>query len=174
MSRIPFVTPDLRLVIIPADLAPPAVAAFWYGSQPAYRLDPVVFAHLHHAADKALSRPGMTEGTARALMAALDRVYAALVAVCPPADVRPWSPSTPPLPVLPERWDDLAARATPACDFDRGLLSAIGRWSIRGGIHPVTGTYTTGEADQPVPAVPARKGSPRATSAAGRAAGTLW
>lgn len=98
-TSVPFVTATLRVVWLawaPADLQ-----AFWIGPAAAWRLTPVVYAHLFHAAERKAVRPETDPAEAAGLVAALEQIYAALVSVYDPADVHPWNEATPPLPELP-------------------------------------------------------------------------
>jgi hypothetical protein len=175
---VPFVTSNLRIIWLPESLAPASLLAYWTGTGPAatptYRLTPAVYARLHHAAESRVSHPETAPDAAGTLINAVASVYAALVTVYGPAEVHPLGRATPPLPALPP----LPGDGTGACDFDRGIVSVVGAWSIG----RTKGPNPLGpKDDEPVPALPAPPGKgtgrgKRAATAAGGGGegGSLW
>jgi hypothetical protein len=176
---IPFVTTTLRIIWLPESLAPASLLAYWTGTGPAatptYRLTPAVYARLHHAAESRVSHPETAPDAAGTLINAVASVYAALVTVYGPAEVHPLTRATPPLPALPPK--GAGEDGTGACDFDRGIVSVVGAWSIG----RTKGPNPLGpKDDEPVPALPAPPGKGagggmrRATAAGGGEGGSLW
>jgi len=102
---IPFVTASLTIHHVDASLVPHAdVSAILIGTTPAYRLTPDVYAHLHHACERLLSRPIATrpdDDASTRVLHAIESVYAALLTSgVDPATIPQWSANLPSLPQI--------------------------------------------------------------------------
>ena len=115
---IPFVTASLTLHHLPAIIIPPDDLGITIGTAIAYRLTPTVYAHLHHACERAFSRPSHERPSPTAIAAALDalsRIHEALLATgIDPATIPQWTPDIPPMPKITLQLDfaDLVPSAT--------------------------------------------------------------